>query len=149
MNHAYWVFWRVFGWAMLIGTVLGAFGGWGVIGLEYRGYNLVDYLKGILFYGFFGAIISFTVITLVSLPTAVVIAILYLTPLKRYRTMPFGIALIALVVFFVWWRSTTISLGNVYEVYAYWAILVIAVLAMFGSVHRVFVMVGAELSDRN
>lgn len=132
------LFFRLTGWLLLFGAIFGAVAGaLEPIVLDWR-------LDGILTTAYFGVFYGAIATAVVGIPTAIVITLLTLTPLWRFRSMPFIVVTIVLAPVYVFgFHSGPVAeespyFGRDFVNYLHWAIFTIITLAVFTSVHQVF-----------
>jgi len=141
------LFFRLTGWLLLFGAIFGAVAGvLEPIVLDWR-------VDGILTTAYFGVFYGAIAAGAVGIPTAIFITLLTLTPLRRFRTMPFIVVTIVLVPLYVFvFHGGPVGeespyFGGDFANYVHWAIFTIITLALFTSVHQVFRVKAPQQTD--
>jgi hypothetical protein len=134
--EAFRAFYRFAFWSLLIGTVGGAIAGIRLVALETI--SIKDFIWGFAGAALYGAFFGIQALGFVGLPTAVILALLKLTPLTKYRYLPYVSSIAALVMFYPWWFSQSDGSLNDYidEQYVFSAVAIVVGIALIGAAYR-------------
>jgi hypothetical protein len=134
--EAFRTFYRFALWSLFLGTVGGIIAGVWFAAFEGRSIN--DFMRGAGMSSFYGAIIGLKALCWIGLPTATLLALLKITPLQKYRYLPYICSIVALLIFYPWWFS--LSNGSNSEFidgqFINWAVAVVVGVALFGAAYR-------------
>jgi hypothetical protein len=125
----------------------GAIAGIWLVALETT--SMKDFIWGVGNVTLPGAFFGIQALGLVGLPTAILLALLKLTPLRKYRYLPYACSVVALVIFYPWWFSVTDGSYNDFidEQFVFRAVAVVVGLALFGASYRM-VSVDSRLKSK-
>ena len=134
--EAFRVFYRFTLWSILLGAAGGAIAGFRLVALEAT--SIKDFIIGVGGASFYGAIFGIEALCVVGLPTAILLALLKITPLRHYPYLPYVSSVVALFIFYPLWFSLSDGSLNDYidEQYVFSAVAVVVGVALFGTAYR-------------